>query len=83
MEQIPSSNEVTDSPVARIPRTEDGSVDWSQVSSQLLNILFYLIYPRSSCLVCPYLEINSWLILDNHPDIAFICWGEILPFIQS
>lgn len=27
---IPSSNEVTDSPVARIPRTEDGSVDWSQ-----------------------------------------------------
>lgn len=43
MEQIPSSNEVTDSPVAKIPRTDDGSVDWSQVSSQLLNILFFLI----------------------------------------
>ncbi|XP_071919798.1 asparagine--tRNA ligase, chloroplastic/mitochondrial-like isoform X3 [Coffea arabica] len=27
---IPSSRETTDSPVAAIPRTEDGSVDWSQ-----------------------------------------------------
>lgn len=29
--QIPSSPEVTDSRVDAIPKTEDGSIDWSQV----------------------------------------------------
>lgn len=30
--QIPSSPEATDSRVDAIPKTEDGSIDWSQVS---------------------------------------------------
>lgn len=34
IQQVPTSGEPGDSPVNAIPKTEDGLIDWSKVSTQ-------------------------------------------------
>lgn len=48
--QIPSSHETTDSPVDAIPKTNDGLIDWSQVSK--INVPTILIQVVNVQLVC-------------------------------